>query len=96
MKLTRRRFLRVAGVSLALPWLDALAQTPAGRAGPPRRMVCVCTPLGLHAPYFFPQERGRHAPDSREEGRRQQDHARQQPHIRRAEDGSVRPQHQQP
>jgi hypothetical protein len=57
MKLDRRRFLRAAGVSLALPWLDALAQAPA--AQPPRRMVCICTPLGLHAPYLFPREAGR-------------------------------------
>jgi hypothetical protein len=57
MKLTRRTFLRAAGVSLALPWLEALADQPAAR--PPRRMVCVCTPLGLHAPYFFPQAAGR-------------------------------------
>lgn len=54
---TRRHFLRATGVALALPWLDALAQTPA--AGPPRRMVCVCTPLGLHPQYLFPQEAGR-------------------------------------
>jgi hypothetical protein len=55
--LSRRHFLRAAGVSLALPWLDALAQTPAAR--PPRRMVCICTPLGLHAPNLFPQAAGR-------------------------------------
>jgi hypothetical protein len=57
--MNRRHFLRAAGVSLALPWLDALAGsgTPAPR--PPRRMVCICTPLGLHAPYFFPQQAGR-------------------------------------
>jgi hypothetical protein len=61
MKLDRRRFLRFAGVSLALPWLESLARpgTPAAAAGPPRRMVCICTPLGLHAPYLFPQEAGR-------------------------------------
>jgi hypothetical protein len=57
MKLTRRTFLRAAGVSLALPWLDAFAQGPA--AAPPRRMLCVCTPLGLHAPYLFPSQSGR-------------------------------------
>jgi hypothetical protein len=56
-KLSRRNFLRAAGVSLALPWLDALAQTPAAR--PPRRMVCICTPLGLHAPNLFPERTGR-------------------------------------
>jgi Protein of unknown function (DUF1552) len=61
MTLTRRRFLRAAGVSLALPWLDALAPSgsPAAAAGPPRRMVCICTPLGLHAPYLFPEQTGR-------------------------------------
>jgi len=57
MQLTRRTFLRAAGVSLALPWLDALAQQPAGP--PPRRMVCICTPLSLHPAYFFPQAPGR-------------------------------------
>ena len=60
MKLSRRNFLRAAGVSLALPWLDALAPraVAAGR-GPRRRMVCVCTPLGLHPPYFFPEKAGK-------------------------------------
>lgn len=57
MKINRRHFLRAAGVSLALPWLDSLARTAA--AGPPRRMVCICTPLGLHPANFFPQEAGR-------------------------------------
>lgn len=58
MKLTRRTFLRAAGVSLALPHLDAL--TPAqNAAATPRRMVCVCAPLGLHAANLFPQTAGR-------------------------------------
>jgi hypothetical protein len=55
MTLTRRRFLRAAGVSLALPWLDVFAQNA---ARPPRRMVCICTPLGLHAQHFFPTQAG--------------------------------------
>src|SRR5262249_7985585 len=63
MKTTRRRFLRAAGVSLALPWLDALAaanDTPGAGAGRPRRrMVCTCTPLGLHPPSFFPEKAGK-------------------------------------
>jgi hypothetical protein len=54
---TRRRFLKASGVSLALPWLDVFAQAPAAR--PPRRMVCICTPLGLHAPNLFPERAGR-------------------------------------
>ena len=58
MTLNRRNFLRAAGVSLALPWLDALA--PAQQAAaPPRRMVCICTPLGLHPAAFFPEREGR-------------------------------------
>jgi hypothetical protein len=61
MRLNRRRFLRAAGVSLALPWLEALAPrgARAAAAGPPRRLVCICTPLGLHAPFFFPEQAGR-------------------------------------
>jgi hypothetical protein len=63
MMLCRRRFLRATGVSLALPWLEALApaRTSAGgaAAGPPRRMVCICTPLGLHAPRLFPEQAGK-------------------------------------
>lgn len=58
MSLTRRRFLRAAGVSLALPWLEALA--PAREvAAPPRRMLCICAPLGLHPPSFFPEKAGK-------------------------------------
>lgn len=52
----RRNFLRASGVSLALPWLEAFAQSPASIV--PRRMVCICTPLGLHPAYFFPSEKG--------------------------------------
>jgi hypothetical protein len=56
----RRRFLRAAGVTIALPILDSLL--PRGRAGeqvaPPRRMVCICTPLGLHPANFFPEQTG--------------------------------------
>lgn len=59
MKFTRRNFLRAAGVSLALPWLDALAPAQVRAAGPPRRMVCICTPLGLHPAFFFPEAAGR-------------------------------------
>ena len=47
-----------AGVSMALPWLDAFAPAQA-QAAVPRRMVCICTPLGLHPANFFPQQTGR-------------------------------------
>jgi hypothetical protein len=57
--LDRRTFLRAAGVSLALPWLDALAPAQNQPQATPRRMVCICTPLSLHPANFFPQEAGR-------------------------------------
>ena len=56
MKLHRRHFIRATGISLALPWLDAFAATGAKRS--PRRMVCICTPLGLHPDNFIPQQAG--------------------------------------
>ncbi len=57
----RRTFLRASGVSLALPFLDAmmpriLAKDKGKR---PRRMICVCTVLGMHGPLFFPTGQGR-------------------------------------
>jgi hypothetical protein len=54
--LTRRNFLRAAGVSLALPCLSAFA---AAADKPRRRMVCICTPLGLHPTFFFPEKAGK-------------------------------------
>jgi len=61
MNPTRRTFLRAAGVSVALPWLEALAPRRALAAGeaPPRRMVLMNAPLGFHPPHFFPKEAGR-------------------------------------
>ncbi|MEX1232916.1 MAG: DUF1552 domain-containing protein [Planctomycetaceae bacterium] len=60
-QLNRRRFLKAAGVTLALPLLESLA--PRLKAGEkqqtPRRMVCLCTPLGLHPEYFFPEQTGK-------------------------------------
>jgi hypothetical protein len=58
MPLSRRTFLRAAGVSVALPWLDAMALARAAVAAPPRRTVCACTPLGLHHANFFPEKAG--------------------------------------
>ena len=62
MKLERRTFLRATGVTLALPLLDYFL--PRARAGGkaaavPRRMVCLCTPLGLHPDNFFPEAAGK-------------------------------------
>src|SRR5262245_29689817 len=59
-KFHRRRFLRAAGVALALPCLDVFSLAgAAATAAPRRRMVCICTPLGLHAPNFFPEQAGK-------------------------------------
>src|SRR5437879_4047147 len=59
MKLPRRTFLQAAGVSLALPCLDAFAPRARGAdAKPRRRMVCICAPLGLHPAYLFPEKDG--------------------------------------
>ncbi len=61
MRVDRRAFLRAAGISLALPWLDALGPKRAlgSAAVPRRRMVCICTPLGLHAQNLFPETVGK-------------------------------------
>jgi len=60
MKLSRRRWLKSTGVSLALPCLDAFQ--PAGALAralkPRRRMVCICAPLGFYAPNLFPDKPG--------------------------------------
>lgn len=45
--------LRTAGVSLALPWLEA------SETAPPRRLLAVCNNLGLLAGGFIPQGTGR-------------------------------------
>ena len=57
----RRKFLKGAGVALALPLLDAFLPRARGatvRAPSGTKMVCICTSLGLHAPFLFPEETG--------------------------------------
>jgi hypothetical protein len=51
--------LRAAGVSLALPLLEATATARNANAAVPRRMVMICTPLGLHPANFFPAKAGK-------------------------------------
>jgi hypothetical protein len=68
--LNRRTFLKAAGVSIGLPLLDAMLpiglgaeqKTAAMRA---RRMVLMSRPLGLYAPYFFPEKPGKDYEPSR-------------------------------
>src|SRR5215470_168468 len=68
--LSRRRFLRGAGILLSLPLLDAMTPAFAGLAkrrlaagatpgGKPRRMFAICNNLGLLPDQFFPKVSGR-------------------------------------
>lgn len=60
-RFSRRMLLRGAGVTLTLPWLDAMIprQARAAASQPPRRMICINTTLGLHTPNLFPTQAGR-------------------------------------
>jgi Protein of unknown function (DUF1552) len=65
--LSRRRFLRGAGVALSLPFLDAMTPafaTAAGKAAaePARRMVLIETDLGILPEFFFPEQPGANYP----------------------------------
>ena len=66
----RRTFLKAAGVTLALPFLEslggravrsgiALAAEAKAVGANPMRMVCVGNALGFHPPAFFPAKPGR-------------------------------------
>jgi len=60
--ITRRSFLRASGISLALPFLDAMlprSLRAAAAATPPRRFIAMCATLGFHPGYFFPKGAGR-------------------------------------
>lgn len=59
--LSRRAFLHGSGVSLALPFLEAMMPrlSSAAAATPPKRMVFACASLGIYGPSFFPKETGR-------------------------------------
>jgi len=58
--LSRRTFLRGAGVALALPFLDAMRPAvAAGKTETPRRMVCVETNMGILPQFFFPENAGK-------------------------------------
>lgn len=61
--LNRRRFLRGAGASVALPWLTAMTPSLGVRAAdalrPVPRTVAICGGLGFHTPFLFPETEGR-------------------------------------
>lgn len=65
MSLSRRTFLRGAGIAMSLPMLDAMI--PAFRrktlaaevsSKPPRRMIAIQTNMGILAQHFFPTATG--------------------------------------
>ncbi|MBM3980255.1 MAG: DUF1552 domain-containing protein [Planctomycetes bacterium] len=58
--LSRRTFLRGAGVAMALPLLDAMQPAfGAPKGDVPRRMVCIETNMGILPQYFFPEKSGK-------------------------------------
>src|SRR5580765_5646728 len=66
--ISRRKFLRAAGITLSLPLLDAMAPAFAALVkssarstpgGTPRRMFGICNNLGLLPDQFFPKTAGR-------------------------------------
>ena len=64
--LSRRKFIRNAGIALSLPMLDAMrpafagytAKAAANAQSTPRRMLAICNNLGLLSDHFFPKETG--------------------------------------
>jgi hypothetical protein len=58
--LSRRTFIRGTGISLALPFLDAMwgRKALSAEAVPPKRLVTICASLGIYGPDFFPVEGG--------------------------------------
>src|SRR5579863_400308 len=63
--LSRRTFLRGAGVALALPMLESMrplfgsaARAAAAEAAVPRRMVAIETNQGIMPQFFFPEKVG--------------------------------------
>lgn len=60
-KITRKSFLKGAGVAITLPWLEAMmpSATATPQAPKPKRLVMGNYGLGWHAEDFFPKEAGR-------------------------------------
>ena len=54
----RRKFLEASGVAMALPLLESMNPVWAKESAPPKRVVFLCTTLGLHAPALFPKKTG--------------------------------------
>ena len=59
--LSRRSFLRGAGVAMALPFLDAMRPLfgAESKTGIPRRVVAIETNMGILPQFFFPEKAGK-------------------------------------
>ena len=60
--INRRSFLQAAGVAIAIPAMEAVAPARALGAittAPPKRLITICTTLGLHGPSLFPETAGK-------------------------------------
>ena len=51
----RRSFLKVSGVSLAIPWLEMFGKEV---ETPPKRALFICNTLGFYPPAFYPTKPG--------------------------------------
>src|SRR5688572_5941324 len=62
MRTTRRIFLRNSCVALGLPVLQSLMPRASAAAADDRqgirRLVAICSPLGIHTPLLFPEKAG--------------------------------------
>ncbi|MBC7966932.1 MAG: DUF1552 domain-containing protein, partial [Fuerstia sp.] len=65
MSLSRRTFLRGAGIAVSLPMLDAMvpafrrkASAAETSSSPPRRMIAIQTNMGILSQHFFPTATG--------------------------------------
>jgi Protein of unknown function (DUF1552) len=60
--ISRRTFLKAAGTTLALPWIEAMCPAFAKAEAAkkiPRRMVAIETNMGIMPQFFFPEKSGR-------------------------------------
>ena len=58
LSLSRRRFLRGAGATIALPWLDAMCPALTSEPDGPIRSVFVFSPNGMKMDDWKPQQAG--------------------------------------
>ncbi|MDF1656196.1 MAG: DUF1552 domain-containing protein [Verrucomicrobiales bacterium] len=56
-KSPRRNFLKATGITIALPVLESVGANLS--VSPPKRMVCICSALGMNPEMFFPKTFGK-------------------------------------